>query len=55
MVHQFGHAADMEAILKIAKKHKLFIIEDNAEALGGRYKNKILGSFMILLPLVFFK
>ena len=54
VVHQFGHAADMEAILKIAKKHKLFIIEDNAEALGGRYKNKILGSFGDIATFSFF-
>lgn len=36
-VHLYGHAADMEAIMKIAKKHHLFVIEDNAQAIGCEY------------------
>lgn len=36
-VHLYGHAADMEAIMKIAAKHKLFVIEDNAQAIGNDY------------------
>jgi len=43
-VHLFGQPADMSPILKIAKKHKLFIIEDCAQAHGAKYKNKIVGS-----------
>ncbi len=34
VVHLFGQCADMEEIVKIAKKHNLFIIEDTAQALG---------------------
>ncbi len=37
-VHIFGHPADMDPILKIAKKYKLFVIEDAAEAHGATYK-----------------
>ncbi len=44
-VHLFGQAADMEKIMKIAKKYKLRIIEDAAQALSSRYKNKKVGSF----------
>jgi len=39
-VHLFGQVANMEAILKIAKAHNLFIIEDNAQAIGANYKFK---------------
>ena len=38
VVHQFGHASPMDEILSIAKKYKLKVVEDNAESLGGRYK-----------------
>lgn len=44
-VHEFGLACDMDAVMTIAKKHKLFVIEDAACALGALYKNKHVGSF----------
>jgi perosamine synthetase len=44
VVHIYGHPVDMDPILKIARKHKLLVIEDVAEALGGEYKGKPLGS-----------
>jgi UDP-2-acetamido-2-deoxy-ribo-hexuluronate aminotransferase len=36
-VHLYGQAAPMEEILRIAKKHNLYIIEDNAQAIGSNY------------------
>lgn len=36
-VHLYGQSCDMEAIMKIAKKHNLFVIEDNAQAIGSDY------------------
>lgn len=45
IVHQFGHAANMEEVLSISKKYDLKVIEDNAESIGGKYKGKLLGTF----------
>ena len=42
--HSFGLSADMDKILKIAKKHNLFVIEDCAISLGATYNNKKLGT-----------
>lgn len=36
-VHLYGHAAEMEKIMAIAKKHNLFVVEDNAQAIGCDY------------------
>ncbi len=37
-VHLFGQSCDMEAIVKLAKAHNLFVIEDNAQAIGSVYQ-----------------
>jgi dTDP-4-amino-4,6-dideoxygalactose transaminase len=39
-VHLFGQSADMDAIMEIAGKHNLFVIEDNAQAIGADYTSK---------------
>ncbi|HPH99058.1 MAG TPA: DegT/DnrJ/EryC1/StrS family aminotransferase [Chitinophagaceae bacterium] len=36
-VHLYGQSANMEAIMRIAKQHNLFVIEDNAQAIGCDY------------------
>ena len=39
-VHLYGQAADMDAIMDIATKHNLFVIEDNAQAIGCDYTHR---------------
>ncbi len=43
-VHLFGQMADMDPIMEIAKKHKLFVVEDASQAHGSLYKGKMAGS-----------
>jgi dTDP-4-amino-4,6-dideoxygalactose transaminase len=43
-VHLYGQPVDLDAVLKITKKHKLKLIEDCAQAHGAMYKNKRVGS-----------
>jgi perosamine synthetase len=43
-VHYTGQPCDMDAILEIAHKHDLLVIEDGAHALGASYKGKKIGS-----------
>ena len=44
-VHIFGNPCNMNAIVSLAKKHNLYIIEDAAEAHGAEYYGKKVGSF----------
>ena len=43
-VHLYGNVCDMDKVMAFAKKHNLFVIEDNAEAFGGWYKGKKTGT-----------
>jgi dTDP-4-amino-4,6-dideoxygalactose transaminase len=39
-VHLFGLAANMDAVMEVAKEHNLFVIEDNAQGIGANYTSK---------------
>ena len=44
-VHLFGHPAEMPTIMKIAEKHKLWVIEDCAQGHLGSIDGKLVGTF----------
>ena len=44
VIHIMGHPADMDPIISLAKKHKIAIIEDCAQAHGAKYKGKLVGT-----------
>jgi dTDP-4-amino-4,6-dideoxygalactose transaminase len=44
-VHLYGHPCAMDIIMAIARKYKLFVLEDNAQAQGSIFKNKLTGSW----------
>src|SRR4030088_1923473 len=44
-VHLYGQPADMEPIMAIARKHKLWVIEDCAQAHMAKYKGQLVGTF----------
>jgi dTDP-4-amino-4,6-dideoxygalactose transaminase len=44
-VHLYGQACEMDKIMKLARKHKLFVVEDNAQAHGATFNGKLTSSF----------
>lgn len=45
IAHTLGNPADMDKIAKLVKKHDLFLIEDNCDALGSKYNGRYTGTF----------
>ena len=45
ITHSYGYPANIEKLVKVAKKFKLILIEDAAETLGSKYKKKNLGTY----------
>jgi perosamine synthetase len=53
-VHLYGAACDMPAIMEIAQKYNIFVIEDCAEAIGTKIGNQYVGSFGDIATFSFF-
>jgi dTDP-4-amino-4,6-dideoxygalactose transaminase len=53
-VHLYGHPANLDRILDIARKHGLWVIEDCAQAHGARFKEKRIGSMGVAGAFSFF-
>ncbi|MBI1736467.1 MAG: DegT/DnrJ/EryC1/StrS aminotransferase family protein [Candidatus Rokubacteria bacterium] len=43
-VHLYGHPCDMDPIMDVARRHRLTVVEDAAEAIGGEYRGRRVGS-----------
>ncbi len=52
--HTLGNPCDMDAIMDIARRRRLFLIEDACDALGSRFRGKLVGTFGELATLSFF-
>jgi dTDP-4-amino-4,6-dideoxygalactose transaminase len=44
-VHLYGQACEMDRIMSVAAKHNLMVIEDNAQAHGAKFRDRLTGSF----------
>ena len=53
-VNLLGNSCNYDEIKKISRKHSLYLIEDNCESLGSKYKNKYTGTFGIMGSFSFF-
>jgi CDP-6-deoxy-D-xylo-4-hexulose-3-dehydrase len=54
MAHTLGVPFDLDAVLALAKKHGLWVVEDNCDALGSRYRGRLTGTFGDLATFSFY-
>ncbi len=54
LAHTLGNPFDVDAVLKLAKKYDLWLVEDNCDSLGSRYHGKLTGTFGHLSTVSFF-
>jgi len=45
MAHTMGVPFDLDTVMRLAKAHNLWVVEDNCDALGSRYRGQLTGSF----------
>jgi len=54
VAHTLGNPFDLDRVMKVAKKHNLFVLEDSCDALGSTYRGKPVGSFGDLATFSFY-
>lgn len=54
VAHILGNGCDMDALVELAEKHRLILLEDNCESLGTKYKGRQLGTFGAMGTFSFF-
>ena len=54
MAHTLGNPFELDAILEICRRHELYLVEDNCDALGSTYKGRLTGTFGELGTLSFY-
>jgi len=54
IAHTLGNPFNLDAVMELAAKHDLWVIEDNCDAFGSRYKNKFTGTFGHLSTISFY-
>lgn len=53
-VHLYGHPADLDPIMEIARRHNLIVVEDACQGIGARYKDRPVGSVSGIAGLSFY-
>ena len=54
MAHTLGNPFNLDVVLDLARKHELFVVEDNCDALGSRYRDRLTGTFGHLSTMSFY-
>lgn len=54
LAHTLGNPFDLDAVQNVVKRHDLWLIEDNCDALGSTYRNKLTGTFGDLATVSFY-
>jgi CDP-6-deoxy-D-xylo-4-hexulose-3-dehydrase len=54
IAHTLGNPFDLDRVLQVARKHKLYLVEDSCDALGATYGGKLVGTFGVLATFSFY-